>query len=127
MFIHQEKFLFCRRKSIHHFDEYTNSKHEGANLGLKYNAAPVGPSHRLDSSTAILTSNAKRKSDHRDRKNSKQLLSTKPACILPCGKKLIDRGASLLSNEWIARNNYESIKVESNVWYCRYIYEYRYF
>lgn len=123
--IHSDNFLFCKRKNIRHFDEYSNSKHEGTNRGLKYNAAPVGPSMNLDTSAAILTSNAESKLNYKKRKNTRQILSTKAGNSLNCGSKLIDRGLHLLSNEWIARLNYENKRTLLNEWKVRYVYEYK--
>ena len=38
---HESNFCFYLRLNLRHFDEYTNSIHEGTNRGLKYNTAPV--------------------------------------------------------------------------------------
>ena len=55
---HLEKILFCYRKKIRHFDEYSNCSHEGTNHGHKSGAAPVLPSNTLDQSTKISSNNS---------------------------------------------------------------------
>ena len=49
---HESNFCFYQRFNLRHFDEYTNSIHEGTNCGLKYNSAPVDPSTEIEKAIA---------------------------------------------------------------------------
>ena len=57
----QDYYPFYQRISVRRFDDYSNSSHEGTNLGIKYNAAPEGPRLKLEHATCILSKNAERK------------------------------------------------------------------
>ena len=43
VFIHENEFLFYRRKNIRHFDISHNSIHEGTNFGMKNHASNIRP------------------------------------------------------------------------------------
>ena len=44
---HDSHFSLYLRYNLRHFEEYTNSIHEGTNRGLKYNATHVGPNTNI--------------------------------------------------------------------------------
>ena len=57
---HETHFYVYFRLNLRHFEEYTNSIHEGTNRGLKYNSAPVGPSTNIEKALAIMCTNSER-------------------------------------------------------------------
>lgn len=66
----QDYHPFYQRISVRRFDDYSNSSHEGTNLGIKYNAAPEGPRLKLEHATCILSKNAEMKRVLRDKQSS---------------------------------------------------------
>ena len=56
---HECNFCFHLRLNFRHFDEYTNSIHEGTNCGLKYNTAPFVPRTIFETAMAIMCDNTK--------------------------------------------------------------------
>ena len=61
-----------------HYEEYSNSIHEGTNRGIKYNAAPVTPATHLDHSLVIMTKNAERNAKRKKNKTTADMLSLRP-------------------------------------------------
>ena len=57
---HETHFCFYLRLNLIHFEEYTNSIHEGTNMGFKYNSAPVGSSTNIEKALAIMYNNSER-------------------------------------------------------------------
>ena len=64
---HESNSCFYPRLKVRHFDEYTNSIHEGTNCGLEYNTAPVGPSTKIEKAMAIMCNNAERNGKRKSR------------------------------------------------------------
>ena len=64
---HESKFLFCFRKHIRHYGEYSNTILEGCNNGLKYHSTPVTPQTRLDNSFTIISNNSDLKNSLMDK------------------------------------------------------------
>ena len=96
----EEYYLFYQRIDIRHFDDYSNSCHEGLNHGLKYNTAPVGPLLNLEHATCILSKNGERKRKQRDKKSSIDAIKTETWSSLKCSKHLLRKCTSLLSDQW---------------------------
>ena len=57
---HEMNYCFYKRNNMRHYEEYTNSCHEGTNKGIKYNSAPVLPGHSLAKSCMIMSKNGER-------------------------------------------------------------------
>merc|ERR1711966_478056 len=57
---HEKHYCFYLRKNLRHFDEFTNSVHEGTNNGIRHSAAAVGPSTLIEKSLVILSENGYR-------------------------------------------------------------------
>jgi hypothetical protein len=51
--IYEEQFVFYRRKTLRHFNEYNNCAHEGTNFGTKSYAAQLLPSHTIAGKTMV--------------------------------------------------------------------------
>ena len=52
--VHEHNYVFYLRKEIRHYEEYSNSSHEGTNGGLKYCAGAVIPMNKFDKSVTKL-------------------------------------------------------------------------
>ena len=57
---HETHFCFYFRLNLRHFEEYTNSIHEGTKKGLKYDSALVGSSTNIEKALAIMCNNSER-------------------------------------------------------------------
>ena len=58
---HDSKYLFCMRKHIRHYAEYSNTILEGCNFGIKFHSASVCPATRIDNCFTITSNNAEMK------------------------------------------------------------------
>ena len=93
----KSNFRFYLRLNLRHFDEYTNSIHEGTNRGLKYNTAPAGPSTTIEKAMEIMCNNAKHNGKRKSRVASIDFKGTKVYSKLQCANKLVPIGESILS------------------------------
>ena len=103
---HESNFCFYLRLNLRHFDEYTNSIHEGTNHGLEYNTAPVGASTKIEKAMAFICNNAKRNGKRKSRVVSIDFRGIKVYSKLQCANKLVPIGESILSQNWINRCSY---------------------
>ena len=55
---HESKYLFCLRKHIRHYLEYSNTILEGCNNAIKYHSSSVTPASILDNSFTIIANNS---------------------------------------------------------------------
>ena len=76
VFVHESYFLFCLRKHIRHYGEYSNSIHEGTNNAIRSAAATVTKAHKIENSLGIICRNAGRTLAAKQRKNSSEYLSS---------------------------------------------------
>ena len=118
----EEHYPFYQRIGIRHFDDYSNSCHEGTNHGIKYNTAPVGPLLNLEHATCILSKNGERKRKQRDKKASIDAIKTETWSSLKCSKHLLRRCSILLSDQWSLRSNYQNQRISLNEWKVLYKY-----
>ena len=114
-------FCFYLRKASRHFEEYSNSPHEGTNNGLKHCASPVKPTHALAQSMVILSKNGERNIAKKGRTYNQSNNSTKVySTIQHCADKLTPIAAHLLEMVWKNRFNYDVIRVEPNEYLTTY-------
>ena len=55
---HESKFLFCFKKHIRQYGEFSNTILKGCNNVLKYHSSSVNPKNRLDNSFTIISNNS---------------------------------------------------------------------
>ena len=115
-------FCFYRRKSTRHFEEYSNSPHEGTNNGLKHCASPVKPTHALAQSMVILSKNGERNIAKKGRtfnqsNNAHKVYSS----IDDAADKLTPICAHILESVWKNRLNYSVLKVSPDIFLVSYI------
>ena len=113
---HESNFCFYLRFNLRHFDEYTNSIHEGTNCRLKYNTAPVDLSTKIEKAIAIICNNAERSRKRKSRVASINFRGTKVYLKLQCGNNLVAMGESILSQKWINRLSDKSLKTSPSKW-----------
>ena len=51
---HEHTYMFYLRIDIHHYEEYSNSSHEGTNAGFKHCAGTVVPMNKFNKSLTKL-------------------------------------------------------------------------
>ena len=116
---HEAFYVFYIRRHLRHYEEYSNSSHEGTNKGLKYCAAPVTPNLRMDHSCAILSKNGVRSITSKKHFMAKQFLSTKPHTKLQCSNELVEKCECALQHSIDSLTNYECIPIISSKWLVR--------
>ena len=121
--LHESNFCFFLRLNLRHFDEYTNSIHEGTNRGLKYNTAPVGPSTKIEKAFTIICNNAERNGKRKSRVTSIDFRGTKVYSKLQCTNNLVPIGECILSQNWINVFLYKSLKISPLKWLVTYDYK----
>ena len=94
---------------MRHFDEYSNSLHEGS---LKKCAGKVLPQFHLHKSIARLYNQADHNSAIHNHKFSIEVNSTKQWSTLPCTNKLVSHGVGLLDHQLEMEQHYDCVKVE---------------
>ena len=117
---HEKHFLFYLRKHIRHYEEYSNSPHEGTNNGLKIGANCSLPSMLLDTASKRLSDQGMLKYQVFMAQTLKQQNIIKPWNPLKCATHLIDRAAALLHQQWEVRERYNRCRVNENTWYLIY-------
>ena len=115
-----DEFAFYPRKFIRHYDEATNSSHEGTNLGLKNHAAAVLPSMSMAKSaqTQMLQADVKASSIEDTMSTlarSHPTWTATPTCahILPIAESLLHQ-EEMLSKKYLVRTSGDSWKVVFN-------------
>ena len=117
--VHEDKFVFHEKIALRHFNEYSNSCHEGTNKGLKFHSNKVGPQFLLENSAMRLTQQGKTRYQKFCIDATRQLTKN-PVwnhSLKNLNNKIISRGLSLLTEEFNLHGNYENVRVEDATWY----------
>ena len=92
---HESRFCFYLKCNLRHYG-YTNSIHEGTNIALKYNSAPIGPSTKIEKSLVIMCNNT----EHTVKKKSKiaalDFCGTKIYPKLNCANKVVSVAEAIM-------------------------------
>ena len=114
----ESRYCFYLRKMIRHFDQYTNCSQEavhrgmkGKNVGLK-----VTPQMALHTSAQQLSTMAERSVAWFNLKSAEEAHQRKFWTNSPTSDALVTLGESLVLQEWSAREDYVSIRIESRKW-----------
>ena len=115
-----EDYAFYPRKFIRHYDECTNSSHEGTNFGLKNHSTPVLPSMSLSRSAQVQTLQSDLKMASIERQAASLLVhqptwvqSLTSAYILPLAESILQQ-ESMLVPKYIVRRNGNTWRVALN-------------
>ena len=109
-------YVMYRKTWRRHYEEYSNSIHEGTNRGLKYNAAPVTPGTRLDHSLIIMSKNGVRNAKRKKNRTTSDILSTRPHEKAECSKELVQPAACFLEHIQSKLNDFTCIRVNKHEW-----------
>ena len=93
---HETHFCFYLRLNLRHFEEYTNSIHEGTNRGLKYNSASLGPSTNSERALASMCNKIEISGTKKKKIASKDFRGSKVYSKLKCSNKLEPIADSIL-------------------------------
>ena len=97
--VNEHNYLFYLRKNVRHYEEYSNSSHEGTNTGLKYCAGAVVPLQHFDDSLTKLCNQATMKAEMRDQTFAKEVSYNKTWSKLKCAGKLNTLCVSILEGK----------------------------
>ena len=106
VFVHEDNFVFYRRKNVLHFDETTNSSHEGTNNGLKSHSAAVLPSMDVLTSAQHIQFQTDITMKELDRAACKNTVNTNLHASIPTTNKVGPLLNSILEQQWDKRHNY---------------------
>lgn len=106
VFVHEMHFIFYPRKNVLHFDETTNSSHEGTNNGIKSHSAAVLPSMDVSTSAQVLQFQTDIAMKEMDRYCCRNTVNTNLHALLPSANKVNPLLTSLLEQQWRRRTDY---------------------
>ena len=119
VFVHDKDMAFCHRKTIRHYDEATNSSHEGTNRGMKDHSAPVLPNGTVVQSLATLKLQSDIRIDEEMRRASSGVESIRLyEQLLPTAGHVTDICHDLIAKEWNSRNKYEVQSIRNPTTCC---------
>jgi hypothetical protein len=98
--IYEEQFVFYRRKTLRHFNEYTNCAHEGTNKGAKAHAAQLLPSHTIFQAAKTLVFQSAMKCKEIFVEAEKNMQGQKLWSETPTAAHVTKLGESLLASSW---------------------------
>ena len=118
---HEAKFVFYEKVGLRHFDEYSNSCHEGTNKGLKFDANKVGPSLLLDNSAQRVTQQGKVRYEQFCIDATRQVTKSQVWSnqFEHLSKHIVQRGIFLLNEQFNVHSNYENEKIGEHSWMVR--------
>jgi hypothetical protein len=118
--IYEEHFVFYRRKSVYHFNEYNNCAHEGTNFGAKSHAAQLLPSHTILQAGKTMVFQAAIKCKEIFVEAEKNMHSQKLWSDTPTAAHLTKLGESLVTTSWKRATQYKGARVSANQWEVEY-------
>jgi hypothetical protein len=118
--IYEEHFVFYRRKSVYHFNEYNNCAHEGTNFGAKSHAAQLLPSHTILQAGKTMVFQAAIKCKEIFVEAEKNMHSQKLWSDTPTAAHLTKLGESLVTTSWRRATQYKGARVSANQWEVEY-------
>ena len=113
---HEKHYCYYLRKKKRHFDEVTNSLHEGTNKAIRHSGAGIGPSTNIENSLIVLNQNGMKNIETKAIKNVRNLHGVKLYAKLTCSNSLVPMGYSILEKSWSRRNEYVSIRISFTQW-----------
>jgi len=113
-------YCFYLRKNSRHFDEYSNSSHEGTNNAMKNCSSPVKPSHNLEKSMTILSKQGERSVAKKKRLYNNSNDRHKVFSSLKCTDKLTPIAAEILERAWMGRVHIKVIRVAPHLFLAIY-------
>ena len=116
---HEKTFLYCLRKNIRHYGEYSNTPLEGTNFGLKHSSIATHPGLSMDNSMIILSQLSEK---HVTKVNSTVIRQNKKHCVNYKEKvhdKMTIMGSSMLANTISVIDRYKCIRIDLNSWKVR--------
>lgn len=116
----EEYYCFYLRRDKRHFEEYSNSAHEGMNNAIKNCSSPVKPSHHLDHYMQILSRQGERSVANKKRQYNSSTDACKIYLTLRCTDKLTKIAAEMLESAWLAREHLKVIRVTENFYLAIY-------
>jgi hypothetical protein len=114
--IYEEQFVFYRRKSLRHFNEYNNCAHEGTNFGAKAHSAQLLPSHTIFQAAKTMVFHAAMKCKEIFVEAEKNLKSQKLWSDTPTAAHLTKLGEAIVASSWQRATEYKGARVSAHQW-----------
>ena len=117
--LHDDRFLFCLRRNVKHFGEYSNVILEGCFGGVKHHSSSPTPSTRLDNSFTIISNNSDLKNFENDKKISdmflKQPAKTSKETVM-CKTHLTTVAYDTIVSLFDLRNSFKCQRISVSTW-----------
>jgi len=117
--IYEDSYVFFRRKSIRHFNEYTNCAHEGTNHGTKSHAAQLLPSHTIFQAAKTMVFQSAIKCKELFVQAEKNMQHQKLWTNTPTAAHLTILGESIVTSSCKLSTNYTGERVGEHRWEVR--------
>jgi len=119
---HESKYLFCLRKHVRHYAEYSNTILEGCNNAIKYHSSSVTPATRLDNSFTIIANNSDLKNVEMDKTlhsqfHSKPSLRNRTSDEQMCATHLTQMAYETILNSFNHSKSYCSHRYDATTWF----------
>ena len=118
--IHDDKFLFCLRRNVKHFGEYSNVILEGCFGGVKHHSSSPTPSTRLDNSFTIISNNSDMKNSENDKKVSDMFLKQPAMTTMAremCKTHLTPVAYDTIVSLFEFKNSYKCHRLDASTWF----------
>ena len=111
---HESWFAFHKRLGVRHFENYTNTPHEGTMNALKYCSSPALPSYSLLQSHQVLTFQDEKKQVIMEKESMVEFLKKKVWSSTATSKYVTTIAESILINTMSQVESYASLKVSES-------------
>ena len=115
LFTHESHFCFYKRKDTLHYDEYTNSCHEGTNYGIKHSGCNAKPNMGLERSTKVMVQNGVLGTKRHFQECANSKVGYWSWTDMKCSMKLIKPAVEMFLAQWNAAPLFEVCKISYNV------------
>ena len=108
---HESWFAFFKRKGVRHFENYTNTPHEGTMNALKYCSSPALPCHSLLQTHQVITFQDEKKQVMMEKESMVEFLKKKVWSSTATSKYVTTIAESILINTMAQVESYASLKL----------------
>ena len=113
---YEKNFIYCNRKDVRHYGEYSNTPLEGTNNGLKHASIGTHPGLSMDNSMVILSLQSDK---HVKKINGNVIRQNTKECLNYTDKihnKLTSLASSMISNMMSLVSRYDTVRTGEKEW-----------
>ena len=118
---YEDNFCFYHRKYVRHYNENSNSAHEGTNHGLKVGSKAAKPCHLIQNSSKKLSYQGQRTCDYFVARITQEIKEEKSWAKIPWMKHIVKRAATELIQQYNMKEKYTHIRISKTKFLLRLI------